>query len=131
MHQSAPLRTVRSECGTYATIPAKTDEQRRADLESQLANDLRHALRTDQNVVFHYASGPSPQRVADFVRECGNAQADDLFAQMVGHVARLGPADAEVVSLARRWLALSEARAVQILADAVEDRQRVTFEARQ
>ncbi|MFU1915584.1 hypothetical protein ACLQ9F_10460 [Bordetella avium] len=130
MHQSAPLRTVHSECGTYATIPAKTDEQRRTDLESQLAQDLRYALRRDQNVVFHYASGPSPQRAADFVRECGNAQADDLFAQIVAHATRLDPADAEVVSLTRRWLALSESLAVQILADAIDDRQRVTFEAR-
>lgn len=131
MHQPSPLRPVRSDCGTYGLIPGRTDEQRRAELEADVARDLRHALQLDQNVVFHFAGGPSPQRAADFLRESGNRLADDAFAALVARAARPTETEAVLASLARRWLATSEALAVQILADAMDEGQRVTFEARQ
>ncbi|SPU49866.1 hypothetical protein [Bordetella trematum] len=131
MLTTSPIRPVRSDCGTYGLIRARTQEERRAELEADLARELRRALQLDQNVVFHYASGPSTQRASDFVHECGDAQADRFFAQLVAHGARPGESEAVLASLVRRWLVLCEAQAVQVLADAVDDRQRITFEARQ
>ncbi|MGK4923311.1 recombinase RecT [Bordetella hinzii] len=81
MHQPSPIRPVRSDCGSYGLIPGRTDEQRRAELEADVARDLRHALQLDQNVVFHFASGPSPQRAADFLRESGIRDASQGWKQ--------------------------------------------------
>lgn len=126
-----PIPTIRTECGTAAIVPALTGEQRRADLENDLSHELCAALRLDKDVVIDHGYQVSRERASDFVRECGNADADRFLAQLVGKLTRSSETDAVLASLGRRWVTTVQGLAVKELADLADDGKRITFEPRQ